>query len=102
RLVPAYVRRLGHDPVAASPFAAQPAIPSPARPTHNHAARDIAFAGMYFAHKFPERREQMDLLLGAAAKVSPRMEYGLEIFSRFLGKDERYQFPSGLDDRVIG
>src|SRR5699024_6397803 len=102
RLIPEYVARLGHNRVAALPFAAQPAIHSPARPAHNHGARDIAFAGMYFAHKYPERREQMDLLLGAAATVSPRMEYGLEIFSRFLGKDERYQFPSGLDDRVIG
>ena len=30
-------------------------------------------AGMYFAHKYPERRAQMDLLLGAASDVSPRM-----------------------------
>lgn len=102
RLVPEYRSRLGHDRVEALPFAAQPAIHSPARPAHNHAARDIAFAGMYFTHKFPERREQMDTLLGAAATVSPRMEYGLEIFSRFLGDDERYQFPGNLGDRVIG
>lgn len=102
RLVPEYRSRLGHDRVEALPFAAQPAIHSPARPAHNHAARDIAFAGMYFTHKFPERREQMDKLLGAAATVSPRMEYGLEIFSRFLGDDERYQFPGDLGERVIG
>lgn len=102
RLIPDYTERLGHERVAVLPFAAQPAIHSPARPAHNYAARDIAFAGMYFAHKFPERREQMDLLLGAAAEVSPRMEYGLEIFSRFLGKDERYQFPGALGNHVIG
>ncbi|AZL04595.1 glycosyltransferase family protein [Brevibacterium aurantiacum] len=102
RLIPEYQRKLGHDRVHALPFAAQPAIHSPARPANKHAARDIAFAGMYFSHKFPERREQMDTLLGAAAEVSPRMDYGLEIFSRFLDADERYQFPGELADKVIG
>lgn len=102
RLVADYTQALGHDRVAPLPFAAQPAIHNPARPTKNFAARDIAFAGMYFAHKYPERREQMDLLLGAAEAVSGRMEYGLEIFSRFLGNDEHYQFPGTLADRVVG
>lgn len=102
RLVGKYRRLLGHDRVYPLAFAAQPAIHSPVRPSKNFAARDIAFAGMYFTHKFPERRAQMDLLLGAADKVSPRMEHGLEIFSRFLGDDERYQFPEGIADRVVG
>lgn len=102
RLVPEYQSRLGHDRVAALPFAAQPAIHNPSRPSRNVAARDIAFAGMYFAHKYPERRAQMDLLLGAAEAVSGRMQHGLEIFSRFLGNDERYQFPGTLADRVVG
>ncbi|WP_210425929.1 glycosyltransferase family protein, partial [Salmonella enterica] len=30
------------------------------------------------------------------------MAHGLEIFSRFLGDDERYQFPGTLADRVVG
>ncbi|WP_227492457.1 glycosyltransferase [Brevibacterium sp. CFH 10365] len=102
RLVTRYQAELGHSRVATLPFAAQPAIHSPARPAQNFAVRDIAFAGMYFAHKFPERREQMDMLLGAAADASGRMEYGLEIFSRFLGDDERYQFPGQLAEHVIG
>ncbi|UVI36672.1 glycosyltransferase family protein [Brevibacterium spongiae] len=102
RLVAEYQTRLGHDRVIVLPFAAQPAIHNPSRPAHNFAARDIAFAGMYFAHKYPERREQMDLLLGAAESVSGRMEHGLEIFSRFLGDDERYQFPGPLAERVVG
>lgn len=102
RLVTEYRARLGHDRVAVLPFAAQPAIHNPSRPARNFAARDIAFAGMYFAHKYPERREQMDLLLGAAEAVSGRMQHGLEIFSRFLGDDERYQFPGSLADRVVG
>ncbi|SMX96351.1 glycosyltransferase family protein [Brevibacterium aurantiacum] len=102
RLIPEYQAKLGHDRVAALPFAAQPAIHNPSRPAYNFAARDIAFAGMYFAHKFPERRQQMDLLLGAAAAVSGRMQHGLEIFSRFLGEDERYQFPGALAEHVVG
>lgn len=102
RLVERYRRELGHGNIAPLAFAAQPAIHSPARPARNHAARDIAFAGMYFTHKFPERRAQMDLLLGAADRVSSRMDHGLEIFSRFLGDDERYQFPGRLADRVVG
>ncbi|WP_413336632.1 glycosyltransferase [Brevibacterium sp. GP-SGM9] len=102
RLVHKYKELLGHERIAPLAFAAQPAIHSPVRPAHNFAARDIAFAGMYFTHKFPERRAQMDLLLGAAHKVSPRMEHGLEIFSRFLGDNQRYQFPGTLAERVVG
>ena len=97
-----YRRDLGHDRVGVLPFAVQPAIHNPIRPRSGHASRDIGFGGMYFAHKYPERREQMDLLLGAADRVSPRMAHGLEIFSRYLGGDERYQFPSPLDERVVG
>ncbi|WP_325049534.1 glycosyltransferase family protein [Kocuria soli] len=101
-LIPAYREALGHDRVAVLPFAAQPAIHSPARPAHGFHERDVAFGGMYFAHKYPERREQMDLLLGGADDVSFRMNRGLEIFSRYLGDDERYQFPPPLDRRVVG
>lgn len=97
-----YKRDLGHENVGVLPFAAQPAIHNPIRPAKGHQARDIAFGGMYFAHKYPERREQMDLLLGAADDVSGRMERGLEIFSRYLGADENYQFPAPLDQRVVG
>ena len=102
RLVPEYRSLLGHDRVAVLPFAAQPAIHNPSRPARNAAARDIAFAGMYFAHKYPERKAQMDLLLGAAESVSARMQHGLEIYSRFLGDDDRYQFPGTLAKRVVG
>ncbi|MFF2621989.1 glycosyltransferase family protein [Oerskovia jenensis] len=100
--VPDYVRRLGHDRVSVLTFAAQPAIHNPVRAHGRGPGRDVAFAGMYFAHKYPERREQMDLLLGGALDASPRMEHGLEIFSRFRGGDERYQFPEPLAGRVVG
>lgn len=96
-----YVERLGHDRVAPMPFAAASWVHNPVR-LRGGARRDIAFGGMYYRHRFPERRAQMDLLLGAAAEVSPRMDRGLEVFSRFLGTDERYQFPEQFADRVVG
>ncbi|MFK5690572.1 glycosyltransferase [Ornithinimicrobium sp. LYQ92] len=99
--VPVYVERLGHDRVAPMAFAAASWIHNPVRP-RGPAIRDIAFAGMYYTHRFPERRAQMDLLLGAAAAVSHRMGRGLEIFSRFHGGDERYQFPAAFAERVVG
>lgn len=102
QMVSRYRERLGHDRVGVMAFAAQERIHNPIRPTQGHASRDIAFAGMYFAHKYPERRAQMDLLLGAADRVSSRMERGLEIFSRFDGGDPNYQFPSPLAERVVG
>ncbi len=100
--IPDYKQRLGHDRVQSLAFAAQTAIHNPIRPQHGWHERDVAFAGMYFAHKYPERREQMDLLLGAAHAASSKMEHGLEIFSRFLGDDPNYQFPAPLDTRVVG
>jgi spore maturation protein CgeB len=100
--IPAYVEALGHDRVGVLEFAAQPAIHNPVRLHGRGPERDVAFAGMYFAHKYPERREQMDVLLGAALDASPTMEHGLEIFSRFRGKDQKYQFPAPLDGRVVG
>ncbi len=57
---------------------------------------------MYFAHKYPERRQQMDLLLNGVMDASSKMDTGLEIFSRQLGGSPDYQFPAPLDSRVVG
>lgn len=95
-LIPQYVEELGHDRVALLPFAAQPLIHNPIMPSSLGRARNIAFGGMYFRDKFTERREQMDYLLPAAH------EFGLEIFSRQLGKDPAYQFPEPYDSAVVG
>lgn len=100
--IPEYTRDLGHNRVDVLSFAAQPAIHNPVRPRHGWHSRDVAFAGMYFAHKYPERRNQMDFLLGGAVDASDKMRTGLEIFSRQLGGDTNYQFPSPLDSRVVG
>ncbi|MEC3850809.1 CgeB family protein [Paenarthrobacter ureafaciens] len=100
--LPAYYEALGHDRVAVLPFAAQPAIHNPVRPANGRHARDVAFAGMYFAHKYPERREQMQLLLDGAIAGSAKFKNGLEIFSRQLGGDPDYQFPDPYDAHVVG
>ncbi len=100
--IPFYERDLGHGRVSVLPFAAQPAIHNPVRPRHGWHSRDVAFAGMYFSHKYPERRAQMDTILGGALDASPRLPIGLEIFSRQLGGDSEYQFPKPLDSSVVG
>ncbi|MEE2528796.1 glycosyltransferase [Pseudarthrobacter sp. J75] len=98
-----YRKCLGHDRVDVLPFAAQPAIHHPVRPGHGFQARDVAFAGMYFAHKYPERRRQMDFLLGGAMDASvTESSLGLEIFSRMLGGPPEYQFPGEFGSRVVG
>lgn len=100
--IPHYRRDLGHERIAVLPFAAQPAVHNPVRPSKGWHHRDVAFAGMYFAHKYPERREQMDMLLTGAMDVSAKMTTGLEIFSRQLGGSPEYQFPVPMDARVVG
>lgn len=97
-----YKADLGHSRINVLPFAAQPAIHNPVRPRRGWHSRDVAFAGMYFSHKYPERRQQMDDLLGGAVDASAKMPLGLEIFSRRLGGDVRYQFPAPLSTRVVG
>lgn len=101
-LLDTYRQRLGHDRVGVLPFAAQPAIHNPIRPSRGFHERDVAFAGTYFRDKFPARREQLDLVLGGALDASPRLEHGLEIFSRFQGGEQKYQFPPEFQSRVVG
>ena len=97
-----YRQRLGHDRIYPLAFAAQSAVHNPVRPHHGVAERGVAFAGSYFAHKYPERREQMDFLLGAARSAAAKTKEPFEIFSRFLGQDKRYQFPAPLTEHVVG
>ncbi|WP_335645010.1 glycosyltransferase family protein [Arthrobacter dokdonensis] len=100
--IDSYRTDLGHDRIGVLPFAAQPAVHNPVRPAKGWHRRDAAFGGMYFAHKYPERREQMDLLLNGVMDASAKMNTGLEIFSRQLGGNAEYQFPAQLDSRVVG
>ncbi|MFV0407356.1 MAG: glycosyltransferase [Propioniciclava sp.] len=101
-MVDGYQKELGHERVGVLRFAAQPAVHNPIVAGQGRHERDIAFAGMYFRHRHEERREQLDLLLGAALAVGPRMEYGLEIFDRQRGGDPRYRFPDSVETSVVG
>lgn len=97
-----YQRLVPNATVFALPFAAQPRIQNPARNGLSNARGNLAFAGTYFREKFPERRAQMDLLLGAAHSVSQAYGIGFQIFSRHAGGDTKYQFPSKWATRVSG
>lgn len=99
-LLDTYRQKFGHDRVALFPFAAQPAIHYPHRESVKP-LRDVAFGGMYFTHKFPERRDQMDAVLGGAHDASAYLPHGFDIFSRHEG-NKRYQFPHPLNKHVIG
>ncbi|WP_282360351.1 glycosyltransferase [Arthrobacter sp. AL05] len=101
-MVPDYREALGHDKVAVLPFAAQPALHNPIRPRHGFHSRGVAFAGMYFLHKYPERRQQMEMLLGGASDAAEKDGFKLEIFSRQLGGDPNYQFPAPFSKSVVG
>ncbi|SMY12846.1 glycosyltransferase family protein [Brevibacterium jeotgali] len=102
RLIDDYRTQLGHDRVGPLSFAAQPAIHNPVRPAGPRREEGAAFAGMYFAHKYPERREQMDWLLGGAADAAHKAQERFTIFSRQHGGDDKYQFPGELAAHVIG
>lgn len=99
--VEAYRERLGHDRVHVLPFAVQERVTNPVRRYKGQGERGIAFAGTWFAHKFPERREQMRVLFDAAITVADESR-PFEIFSRFKGGDQRYQFPAPYDRHVVG
>lgn len=101
RKVRDYQSALGHLRVASLSFAAQPAFHNPVRPL-SQPRRDVAFAGMYFADKFPERREQMEIVLGGAIDIAKKLPNGVDIYSRQLGGDEKYQFPEPYAEHVVG
>lgn len=93
-LVNSYVSEVGHGNVSVLPFAAQPEIHHPFG--SNKRDREICFAGQYFAHKYPERRLQMEYLFPSASL------YDFSIFSRELGNDPNYAFPAPYDAFVQG
>ncbi|USQ79879.1 glycosyltransferase [Ornithinimicrobium faecis] len=100
-LLKRYREELGHDRVEVLGFAAQPVLHHPIRHKEVYQARDIAFGGSYWSHKFPERQAQMDLLLGAAVEVAARRDQRFDIYSRF-DNDPKYRFPEHFDGYVRG
>lgn len=101
-MVSRYQEELGHSRIFPLSFAAAPSLHNPVRASRFGASRGVAFAGTYFAHKFPERREQMDMLLAGALAGARKSGELFEVYSRFWGKDEKYQFPAPFDTHVVG
>ncbi len=101
-MVSTYKQLFPNAQVFVLPFAAQPALQNPARNTITDTAGDLAFAGTYFRQKFEDRRQQMDLLLGAAHRVSQQSDNNFTIFSRHAGGDSKYQFPTKWRKHVVG
>jgi spore maturation protein CgeB len=99
-VVDRYRARLGHERVGVLPFAVQPAVHHPLRTLADKPV-GVAFAGTWFSHKFPERREQMETLFPAAEAVCTDAE-PFEIWSRFAGKGDQYEFPQPWADHVVG
>lgn len=108
--VAAYESLPGNREVYVLPFAAQPALHNPARnnpqipgfPRERIHQGGIAFAGTYFADRFPERKKQMDTILEAARQAAKRSDEEFTIFSRMGSMDKRYSFPSAFKSFVAG
>lgn len=94
-LVTKYKAMPGVRDAALLRFAADPALHNPRR-VDDYRAGDIAFAGMYFTHKYENRRKQMDQLFPAASN------YDFSIYSRMYGGDPRYQFPDRYTPFIVG
>jgi spore maturation protein CgeB len=93
--VPRYRELLGHDRIGVLSFAAQPRIHNPVIVPGGR-RHEVAFAGTYFAHKHAGRAAQMRTVL------EPARGFGLHVYSRMAGGDERFQFPAEYDDNVVG
>lgn len=94
-MIDEYKKQAPNATVQLLQFAASPHLHRPG-PKAVSSQRDVAFAGQYFAHKFPERRQQMEDLFPVA------MRHQFDIYSRVLGGDERYQFPEEFAGNIIG
>lgn len=89
-----YGRLVGADRCGLWPFAAQPLLHNPVAVA---AGRDhnVAFAGSWYADRYPQRRVQMFQV------VDPARHHGLHIYSRF-DNNPVHQFPAPLDTHVVG
>ncbi len=83
-LIPTYKTTLGHNRVWLLPFAIQPLIHHPN--TSGDLIGEVSFAGTYYAHKHPERKNQIDAIIGGASG------FDLDIYPR-KASGPQYQWP---------
>tara|TARA_B110001452_G_scaffold267604_1_gene278399 strand:+ start:4802 stop:10123 length:5322 start_codon:yes stop_codon:yes gene_type:complete len=77
-------------------FAAQPDVHHPYNQKLED-RKDIAFAGTYYAGKYPERCEKMDMLFDAS------VGHGLVIYDRQSdGGNPQYVFPERFNEHILG
>jgi spore maturation protein CgeB len=94
-MVSRYRELLGHERVGVLSFGAQPRIHNPVGVAGGR-RYEVAFAGTFFAHKHPDRAAQMRTVL------EPARAFGLHVYSRMRGGEDRFQFPAEYDGNVVG
>lgn len=99
-LIERYKKVLKHDRVRALLFGAQPVIHNPG--SRSTKPGDVCFAGTYFNHKFPERAEQINMLLEGTLKSITPGSGSLDIYSRFQDVGSEYRFPEEYQPYVKG
>jgi spore maturation protein CgeB len=96
--IPKYRELCGHDRIFALPFAAQPTIHNPVLSSKRQ--HDVCFAGTYYANRFDERRDEMEMLLRVAS------DYDFEIYDRMHGYvgagSGNYRFPEEFQKFIRG
>lgn len=95
--LPAYLAQANQNLTASSlPFFAEPQIHNPL-PTSRAYSRTAAFAGTYYGNRYPQRSEELRMILETAA------EHGLTIYDRQKDRpDSPYQLPQDLQPYSVG
>ncbi|MBK29792.1 MAG: hypothetical protein CMB49_03665, partial [Euryarchaeota archaeon] len=89
-----YIRKIGHQRVYSMPFAAQQRIHNPVRNTLP--SLSVCFAGSWYYREHGTRKEDTKMLVEAST------EFGLDIYDRFFGTDDKNRFPSKYLDYIRG
>lgn len=93
-----YQQEIGHTRVFALPFAAQPKIHNPILAQER--LDNVCFAGTYYGDTYPERKQDMDIIL------KPAIDFGLHIFDRQFGITgpyaDQFRFPDIYQPTIQG
>lgn len=94
-MVEHYKKILKHQNIYVLPFAMQPQMHNPIQCDDRE--KKICFAGTYYQHKYPERKQFLDSIFDIAK------QYGLAIYDRnYHSKLKQLQFPENYAPYIIG